>query len=239
MNKQLGKNKPRAVRRLTKTVKTAKGRKLSSTLWLHRQLNDPYVAQAKEDGYRSRASYKIKEVQEKFHIFKPGSHVVDIGSAPGGWCQVASEYIAKNPNKPGMVYAIDILEMPPIPGVTFIQGDFTSETVRQQFHSSISEPIDVVMSDIAPSTCGNPQIDHLRCVAMCEEALFFALDVLKPNGHFVAKIFQGGEEPIFFNLLRQHFKEVKRFKPQASRVGSPEIYLVALHKKSAVPPSTT
>ena len=174
MNKPPGKNKPLAARRLSKTVKTAKGRKLSSTLWLHRQLNDPYVAQAKEDGYRSRSSYKIKEVQEKFHIFKPGSQVVDLGSAPGGWCQVALEYINKNPTKPGIIYAIDLLEMPELPSVTIIRGDFTSEEVRYEFRSNITTPIDVVMSDMAPSTCGNPQIDHLRCVALCEDALFFA-----------------------------------------------------------------
>lgn len=234
MSKLTSPKKPNAQRRLTLNVKTAKGRKLSSTLWLQRQLNDPFVARAKLEGYRSRSSYKLKEIQEKFHFLKPGFQVVDLGSAPGGWSQVAMEYINSNPKRPGAVYAIDLLAMAPIPGVYDLQGDFTDEAIRNQLQSMIQTPIDAVISDIAPSTCGNPSIDHLRSVALCEQALFFSLDVLRPGGHFIAKIFQGAEEPEFFQLLRQHFKEVKRFKPQASRNGSPEIYLVALNKKTAL-----
>lgn len=201
-------------------VKTAKKRKLSSTMWLQRQLNDPYVTQAKVDGYRSRAAYKIIEIDEKFKILKKGAKIVDLGAAPGGWSQVAA--------KRGRVYALDMLEMEPISGVKFMQLDFLDDDAIEKVKIFISGQADIVLSDMAANSCGNQQTDHLRIIALCELAFEFAKEVLAPNGVLVAKILRGGGDHKLLAEIKRYFKTVKNFKPKSSRADSAEMYLVAM-----------
>jgi len=214
-------------------VKTAKRRKTSSTRWLARQLNDQYVARSKIDGYKSRAAYKIIEINDKFHILKAGFNVVDLGAAPGGWSQVAAKIIkSDSTNAPNKLIAIDLLQIENIPGVISFQKDFydpdTQEIIINALEGNLA---DVVMSDMAANTIGHSQTDHLRIMALCENALHFALKILKPRGHFVAKIFRGGAEVDLLNIVKQHFKTIKHFKPDSSRKESSEFYLIALNKK--------
>ena len=203
-------------------VKTAKYRKKSSTKWLLRQLNDPFVKKAHEMGYRSRATFKIMEIDEKFHIFKQGKKVVDIGAAPGGWSDVAVKKVGK-----GNVVAIDILEMKPIDGVVFKQIDFNLDEAKTFLIDALGGKADVVMSDIAPNTTGNASVDHLQIMALVEQAYYFAIDVLKTDGVFVAKVRQGGTESNLLSEMKKHFTSVKHFKPNSSRKESAETYVIA------------
>lgn len=205
-----------------KKIKTAKGRKISSIKWIERQLTDPYVAKAKKDGYRSRAAYKIKEIDEKIHLLKKGQVVVDLGAAPGGWCQVAVEKGCKH------VVAIDLLEMDEIAGVTFFQMDFMDDDAPDVLMNALGgEQADVVMSDIAHNTVGHRNTDHNKIMALVEAGYDFAVEILKPNGAFVAKVFQGGTEGELLARMKKDFKSVKHIKPPASRKESPETYVVA------------
>lgn len=201
-------------------VKTAKKRKTSSTRWLERQLNDPYVDKAKAQGYRSRAAFKIIEIDEKVHLLKKGMKIVDLGAAPGGWSQVAAQ-------KGCTIVAIDLLEMDEIPGVDFIQMDFMDDDAPDKLKAMLGGMADAVLSDIAPNTMGHKQTDHLRIMAVVEAAYYFAKEVLKPGGTFVAKVFQGGAQNTLLAEMKKDFKTVKHIKPPASRKESSEQYLVA------------
>lgn len=204
-------------------VKTAKSRSLSSTEWLKRQLNDPFVIQSKIDGYRSRAAYKILEINEKFNIVKPGMKILDLGAAPGGWSQVVSNITKGN----GKVVAIDILEMPEVPYVTFAQKDFYAPETMSFFLETLEGKADLILSDMAPNTTGHSKTDHIRIIDLCERLFDFSCEILNLEGSLVMKIFQGGAETILLNKIKKCFREVKHFKPKASRKDSTEIYLIA------------
>lgn len=206
---------------MTTRVKTARGRKLSSTLWLKRQLNDPYVERAKAAGYRSRAAFKLMELDDKFRLLKKGARVVDLGAAPGGWTQVALERGAAK------VVGVDLLEMEPVAGATLLVGDFTDAETVERVRAELGGSADLVMSDMAANTTGHRATDHLRVVALVEAAAAFAEEVLAPGGGFVAKVFQGGTEGEILAGLKTRFAKVRHAKPPASRAGSPETYLVA------------
>lgn len=210
------------VSRIKVKVKTAKYRKKSSTRWLQRQLNDPFVKMAHEQGYRSRATFKIMEIDDKFHIFKMGKKVADIGAAPGGWSDVAVKRVGK-----GNVAAIDILDMKPIDGVHFKQVDFNLDEAKQFLYDSLNGKADVVISDIAPNTTGNQSLDHLQIMALVEQAFYFAIEVLRSGGVFVAKVRQGGTEASLLSEMKKRFTSVKHFKPNSSRKESAETYVVA------------
>lgn len=214
-------------------VKTARGRKMSSTKWLQRQFNDPLVSKAKMDGYRSRAAYKLLEINKKFQILKPGMNVVDLGAAPGGWSQVAATIVKSDAaDAKNKVIAVDLLEFDDIAGVTGFVADFYEEKTKQLILNEIEgNKIDVVISDMAGNTTGHKTTDHLRIIDLCENAAYFAMDILKPGGSFVAKIFRGGAENELLNMVKQNFSKVKHFKPDSSRKESSEFYLVALDKK--------
>ena len=213
------KGQPR--RGLTKRVKTAKGRKSSSTRWLQRQLNDPYVEQARAMGYRSRAAFKLIELDDKFELIRKGMRVADLGAAPGGWTQVALERGASR------VVGIDLLAIDPIPGAELLELDFTEEGADEAVKNALGGEADLVVSDLAPWTTGHKSTDHLKIIALVEVAAQFAFDVLAPGGAFVAKVFQGGTEQELLKELRGRFEKVKHAKPDASRQESAEIYLVA------------
>jgi 23S rRNA (uridine2552-2'-O)-methyltransferase len=213
-------------RRLSQRVKTAKGRPIGSSEWLRRQLNDPYVQEAKQRGYRSRAAFKLIEIDEKAHLLKPGQRVVDLGAAPGGWTQVAVERV-KSQTGQGRVVGADIAEMGAIPGATILHLDFLDDRAPDAVRAALDGPVDVVLSDMAPSTTGHPETDHLRVMNLAEAALLFAREVLKPGGAFVVKIFQGGSENAMAEELRKAFATVRRIKPPASRSDSAEFYFVA------------
>ncbi len=217
----------RAKRELATKVKTAKGRKLSSTLWLQRQLNDPFVAQAKAEGYRSRAAYKIKEINEKYHLFRKRDKIVDLGAAPGGWCQVAAAEVGKE----GQVVGIDYLNMPPVDGAEVLEMDFLEDEAPIRLKALLKGPANVVLSDMAAPTTGHQSTDHLRIISLAETALDFALEVLAPGGHFVAKVFQGGADHELLNRLKMNFTKVLHAKPKASRQDSAEMYVVAMDFK--------
>ncbi len=208
-------------------VRTAKGRKTSSKRWLERQLNDPYVEDAKRQGYRSRAVFKIKQIDEKVKLLKPGMLVVDLGAAPGGWSQYAAE-------KKCRVVALDILDMDEIPGVDFIRMDFMEDEAPEKLKSLMKgEAADVVLSDLAPNTTGHKQTDHLRIMAAVEACYDFAIEVLKPGGTFVAKVRQGGTEQDLLARMKKDFTSVRHIKPPASRKESSEQYVVAAGFKKA------
>ena len=212
--------------RLHVTVKSAGKRKLSSKLWLERQLNDPYVAQAKRDGWRSRAAYKLIEMDDKYRLLKPGQVVVDLGAAPGGWSQVAARKVGVLQGK-GKVVAIDLLEMPEIPGVTFTQLDFMDDRAPEMLREMIGGGADVVMSDMAANTTGHRKTDQLRIVGLVETAAAFAAEVLKPGGTFIAKVFQSGADADLLAQVKRDFATVRHVKPAASRQDSSERYLLA------------
>ena len=204
-----------------KKIKTAKGRKISSIKWIERQLNDPYVTKAKAEGYRSRAAYKLIEIDEKAHLLKRGQMVVDLGAAPGGWCQVAAKKGCK-------VVAIDLLEMDEIPGVKFFQMDFMDDEAPKVLVDAMEgEKADVVLSDMAHNTVGHRNTDHTKIMLLVEAGYDFAIEILKPHGAFVAKVFQGGTETELLNRMKKDFKSVKHIKPPSSRKESPETYVVA------------
>lgn len=204
-------------------VKTAKGRRLSSTRWLQRQLNDPYVQEAKRLGYRSRAAFKLIELDDKFGFLKKNAKVIDLGAAPGGWTQVAMERIGEG----GHVIGIDLLEMEAIPGADLIQGDFLDDDAPERLNALLGGQADVVLSDMAAASTGHPQTDHLRIMGLLEVAADFAADVLAPGGAFVGKVLQGGTENELLAVLKRDFKTVKHAKPPASRSDSAEVYVVA------------
>jgi 23S rRNA (uridine2552-2'-O)-methyltransferase len=214
-------------RDLRVVLKTAKGRKVSSTLWLERQLNDPYVARAKAEGYRSRAAYKLKELNEKFHLIRKGARVIDLGSAPGGWLQVAAEAGAQR------VVGIDCLPIAHVPGAEQLELDFLDARAPDRLKALIGGEADLVLSDMAAPTTGHRQTDHLRIVALAEAALDFALDVLAPGGAFVSKVLQGGAEGELLARLKKNFASVRHAKPRASRAESAEMYVVATGFKGA------
>lgn len=212
---------------LKKNVKTAKKRSQASTIWLQRQLNDPYVAMAKQNGYRARSAFKLIELDDKFHFFKRGSRVVDLGAAPGGWTQVAVEKVFSTPENP-IVVGLDLLEMAPLAGAKTTQLDFLDDKAPDVLKEMLGgHKADVVLSDMAPNTTGMKELDHLRIMGLLEAAYAFALEVLAKDGTFVAKIFQGGTEQSLLAQMKQRFKTVKHAKPPASRKESPEFYVVA------------
>jgi len=210
-------------RNLKQRVKTAHKRTLSSQKWLERQLNDPYVARAKREGYRSRAAYKLLEIDEKYHVLKPGQRIVDLGAAPGGWSQIA----AKKVGPKGKVVGIDLLPIDPMPGVEFIQLDFLDESAPDKLIEMLGGPADVVMSDMAANTTGHKKTDHLRIIGLAEAAIHFAREVLAPGGAFIAKVFQGGTESQLLADLKRDFAVVRHVKPAASRADSAELYVMA------------
>lgn len=224
-------------------IKSAKKRKISSRQWLMRQLNDHYVARARTAGYRSRAAYKLLEINDKFKLLHPGMKIVDLGAAPGGWSQVAAKLIEADrlDSKNSMIIAVDLLEMEPIAGVQFLPKDFYAEETQQAIMEILnnnladcgleSSKVDMVMSDMAANTIGHAATDHIRTLTLCEEAFEFALKILKPNGHFIAKIFRGGTENKLLSKVKLNFQIVKHFKPAASRKESTEAYLIALNRK--------
>ncbi len=214
-------------RMLFEKVKTAKKRKPSSTRWLQRQLNDPYVHEARKQGYRSRAAFKLTGLDDRFHLLKPGLKVVDLGAAPGGWTQVAVERVKPSPANGGCVVGIDILEWDPLPGATVLVGDFLADDSPERLKQALGGPADLVLSDMAAPATGHAATDHLRIVAMVEVALDFAMDVLAPGGAFVAKVFQGGTERTLLEALKRAFTVVRHAKPPASRAESAETYVVA------------
>src|SRR5229473_7102236 len=213
--------------RLHVTVKTGGKRKLSSKLWLERQLNDPYVAQARRDGYRSRAAYKLIEIDDKYRILKPGMAVVDLGAAPGGWSQIAAKRVGAVNGK-GKVVAIDLLEMPEISGVGFAQLDFLAEDAPAKLLAMMGGRADVVMSDMAGNTTGHRKTDQLRIIGLVEGAAAFAADVLNPGGTFLAKVFQSGADATLMTELKHDFATVKHVKPASSRKDSSERYVLAM-----------
>lgn len=208
-------------------LKTAKMRTPSSQAWLERQINDPYVAAAQAEGYRSRAAFKLKEIDDRFHLIRRGSRIADLGCAPGGWLQVAVERGA------GTLVGVDLLPVEPVPGATILQGDFTDPAVERQVKAALGGPCDLVLSDIAPNTIGHRQTDHLRIVVLMEAAVAFTWDVLRPGGAFVVKAFQGGETQEVIRALKGGFAEVRHAKPKASRAESSEVYLVALGRNAS------
>ena len=216
-------DKANATRMMTNRVKTARGRKISSKLWIERQINDPYVREAQIQGYRSRAAFKLSELDDKFKLLSKDALIVDLGCAPGGWVQVAVERGARR------VIGIDILEVESLADAEMIVMDFMDEKAPGVLINMLGgEKPDLVMSDLAANTMGHRQTDHLKTVALVEAAADFALRTLKPGGHFVTKVFQGGAEKTLLDRLKANFKIVKHAKPKASRAGSPEMYLVAM-----------
>jgi 23S rRNA (uridine2552-2'-O)-methyltransferase len=209
------------------TVKSAGKRKLSSKLWLERQLNDPYVAQAKRDGYRSRAAYKLIEMDDKHRFLKSGMTVVDLGAAPGGWSQIAAKRVNALSGK-GTVVAIDLLEMPEIPGVNFAQLDFLDDDAPEKLIAMMGGRADAVLSDMAANTTGHRKTDQLRIVGLVETAAAFAAEVLNPGGTFVAKVFQSGADADLLAQLKRDFASVRHVKPASSRQDSSERYVLAM-----------
>jgi len=217
----------RGNRGLTVRVKTAKQRTPSSTRWLERQLNDPYVAEAKRLGYRSRAAFKLLQLDDKLGLLRRGMRVVDLGCAPGGWVQVALERVGPG----GKVVGIDYLGMDPVAGATILELDFLDPAAPARLKEALAGPADLVLSDMAAPTVGHQATDHLRIMALAETAADFALDVLVPGGAFVAKLFQGGAEKDLLDTLKRHFAKVRHVKPPASRQDSSEVYVVATEFK--------
>ena len=205
-----------------KRIRTAKGRRISSTRWLERQLNDPYVKRAKAEGYRSRAAYKLIELDERFGFLKGVKRVVDLGIAPGGWTQVVRR---KAPQ--AAIVGIDLLPTDPIEGATILEMDFMDEAAPERLKAALAGPADLVLSDMAANTVGHPQTDHLRTMGLVEAALDFAAEVLQPGGAFVAKVLAGGADAGLVAELKRRFATVKHAKPPASRKGSSEWYVVA------------
>lgn len=213
-------------RGLAVPVKTARGRSVASQRWLARQLNDPYVQAARQQGWRSRAAFKLIEMDDRFHLIRNGARVVDLGAAPGGWAQVALRRGA------AMVVAVDLLPIDPIPGSVLIQGNFTDAATEQRVVAALGGKADLVLSDMAPNTTGHAATDHLRIVALAEAAFDFAMAMLAPGGSLVAKVFQGGSEREMLTRMKQSFATVRHVKPPASRKGSSELYVVALNYRA-------
>lgn len=214
-------------RQLRVRVKTAAKRSTSSARWLERQLNDPYVAASKREGFRSRAAYKLIEIDDKYRILKPGQRVLDLGAAPGGWSQVAADRVKALDGR-GQVIAIDYLGMEPLPGVEVVELDFTDASAEEKLISMLrGRGADVVLSDMAAPTVGHAKTDHLRIMGLAEAAAHFACDILSPGGAFLCKVFQGGTEKDLLSLLKSAFAVVRHVKPPASRSDSAELYVLA------------
>ncbi len=212
---------------LSRHIATAKKRSVSSARWLNRQMNDPYVAMAKKDGYRARSAFKLIELNEKFAFLKPGKRVVDLGAAPGGWTQIAVEAVRSTPEKP-LVVGLDLLEMVPVPGAKTVQLDFLDDRAPDILKEMLDgHKADVVLSDMAPNTTGTPSVDHLRIMGLVETAFAFACEILNKDGVFIAKVFQGGTEQTLLAEMKKRFVSVKHAKPPASRKESSEFYVVA------------
>ena len=221
-NSQISKSQPSG-RNLTTRVRTAKRRNSSSTRWLQRQLNDPYVIAAKKDGYRSRAAYKLLQLNEKYKILKKGQIVVDLGAAPGSWTQVLLEALGPK----GEVLAVDINSMDTLAGAKILIGDITKLETEVAIRAILNSRVDLVLSDMAPPSTGHKATDHLRIIALAEAALYLARGVLKQNGGFIAKVWQGGIEQNLLATIKRDFMSVRHAKPDASRSGSAEMYVVA------------
>lgn len=213
-------------RGLKQRVKTRKGRSVASARWLERQLNDPYVAQAKAEGYRSRAAFKLAEIDDRYRFLKPGQTVVDLGAAPGGWSQVAAARVDAASGR-GRVVGLDILPVEPIPDVAMIEMDFLADDAPARLHEALGGQADVVVSDLAASTTGHRATDHLRTLNLVEAAYEFAAEVLKPGGTFLAKVFRGGTEGELLQRMKRDFAAVRHVKPPASRAESVELYVLA------------
>ncbi|PSJ65802.1 RlmE family RNA methyltransferase [Kumtagia ephedrae] len=218
--------KPGAGRVLRTRIKKKSGLKESSRRWLERHMNDPYVQRSKAEGFRSRAAYKLIEIDDRHKLLKPGQRVIDLGAAPGGWCQVAATRTRSTDERP-LVVGIDYLEMDPIPAVVLLKMDFLEDEAPARLVEALGGDPDVVLSDMAAPTTGHRRTDHLRTMHLCEVAADFAISVLKPGGHFLAKTFQGGTETELLTRLKQHFRSVSHVKPPASRDESVELYLLA------------
>lgn len=214
-------------RMLRETVRTAAKRSASSTRWLDRQLNDPYVVEARRLGLRSRAAFKLMQLDDRFHLLAPGKRVVDLGAAPGGWSQVAAERVRANTPGGGRVVGIDLLDWAPLPGVTVIVRNFLDPSAPAQIKEALGGPADLVLTDMAAPATGHAATDHLRIVALAEAALEFAFTVLAPGGSFVAKVFRGGTERTLLEEMKRRFATVRHAKPAASRAESAETYVVA------------
>lgn len=225
------KSSGRGERGLSVRVKTAKGRKLSSTRWLQRQLNDPYVKMAKADGYRGRAAYKIRDIDDKYNFLTQGARVIDLGAAPGGWSQIAADRVNSHGNNPkkkiGKIIGLDLSPIEHLDGCEFIEMDFLAEGAEEAVKALLQGEADVVMSDMAPYTTGHKSTDHLRIMTLVEAAIYFAIDVLAKDGVFIAKVFEGGATSDLMMLLKQHFTKTQHFKPGASRSDSSEKFLIA------------
>ena len=213
-------------RTLKVRVATREKRSVSSADWLERQLNDPYVAEARKLGYRSRAAFKLLQLDQKFHLLRPGLRVADLGAAPGGWMQVAVPKVKSLEGK-GKIVGIDLLEIDSLDGAEIVQGDMLDTAAGDRVKTLLGGNADLVLSDMAASTTGHKRTDHLRTIALAEAAFDFARDILAPNGAFVVKLFQGGAEKALLDQVRGHFASVKHAKPAASRAESSELYLVA------------
>lgn len=227
MSKPPGKSAGPSGRSLTVRVKGSAQRTVSSRRWLARQLNDPYVTEARKQGWRSRAAFKLLELDDKFRLLRPGAAIVDLGAAPGGWTQVAVRKGA------GMVVAMDLLPMDPIKGATVLQGDFSEPGADTQLIEAMGRRADLVLSDMAPNTTGHAATDHLRIMALADMALDFAIATLNEGGAFVAKVFQGGSEKDMLDRMKRHFAVVRHAKPPASRKESSELYVVATGFRAA------
>ncbi len=227
----------RGQRDLKVRVKKARGKSVAQVRWLERQLNDPYVKRARTEGFRGRAAYKLVELDDKYQFLKPGARVVDLGSAPGGWCQVAVARVnalgEKKGKAIGKVLGVDLQVVEPVAGAELYQLDFLSEGADAQVQSWLGNPADVVLSDMAAASSGHKQTDHLRIISLCEAAAYFAFDVLEIGGSFVAKVLAGGAEGDLQKLLKQRFTKVANVKPPASRADSSEKFVVALGYRGA------
>jgi 23S rRNA (uridine2552-2'-O)-methyltransferase len=221
MTNRPGKGSAPPPRGVTVALRTARGRTTASQRWLARQLNDPYVAAARQQGWRSRAAFKLIELDDRFKLIRRGARVLDLGAAPGGWSQVAVRRGAAR------VVGVDLLPVDPVPGAEFIQGDFTAPDMPDRLAETLGGKADLVLTDMAPNTTGHNATDHLRIMALAEMALDFALQVLEPGGGFVAKVFQGGSERQMLAAMKRHFAVVRHAKPPASRKESSELYVVA------------
>ena len=227
-----GRSDPRGRSRGGKVrVRTARGRKTSSTRWLQRQLNDPYVAEARRQGYRSRAAFKLLDLDDRYHLLDGARRVVDLGAAPGGWSQVAAQRLKAGAD----ILAIDLTAIEPIAGVRFLQMDFMDPAAPERLKAALGGPVDVVLSDMANAATGHRQTDHFKTMALAEAALDFAVQVLAPGGRFVAKVLRGGSDGQLLDTLKRHFGEVRHAKPPSSRKESTEWYVVA--KGFRVPPA--
>ncbi|MEO9337271.1 RlmE family RNA methyltransferase [Mesorhizobium sp. SB112] len=207
-------------------IKKKSGLKESSRRWLERHMNDPYVQRSKAEGYRSRAAYKLSEIDDRYKLLKPGMKIIDLGAAPGGWCQIAAERTGSSAEKPAVV-GIDYLEMDPVPGAEILLLDFLDDDAPEKLMAALGGAPDIVLSDMAAPTTGHRRTDHLRTMHLCEVAADFAMSVLKPGGHFLVKTFQGGTEASLLDALKKSFKSVHHVKPPASRDESVELYLLA------------